>query len=70
MNELLNKEISVIVDGMQNAVGGVLVSFDDNFLVLETRTGNTIRIPHTKVASILTKTDGGNNNEKNDTFKR
>jgi hypothetical protein len=60
---LRNKEISVIVDGMQNAVGGVLVSFDDTFLVLESRTGNTIRITHTHVASILTKTDGGTKDE-------
>ena len=64
MKELLNKEISVIVDGMQNAVGGVLVSFDDTFLILETRTGSTLRIPHTHVASILTKTDRGTNNGK------
>lgn len=57
--ELLGKEISVIVDGMQSAVGGVLVAYTDTFLQLETRTGKTIRIPHTRVCSILTKTDGG-----------
>jgi len=69
MEELLNKEISVIVDGMQNAVGGILVSYNDNFLILETRTGNTLRISHTHVASILTKTDGGNNNERHESIR-
>ena len=61
MNELLNKEITVIVEGLQKPCGGVLVSFDDRFLVIETNTGNTIRIPHAKVASIMTRTNGGTN---------
>lgn len=64
MNELLNKEITVIVDGLLKPCGGVLVSFDSTYLVIETRTGNTIRIPHAKVASILTRTNGGTNGRK------
>lgn len=65
MNELLNKEITIIVVGLERPVGGVLVSFDDSYLVMETKTGNTIRIPHAKVASIMTRTrtNGGTNNE-------
>ena len=65
MNELLNKQITVIVEGLQKPCGGVLVSFDNNYLVLETNTGNTIRIPHAKVASILTRTNGGTNGRDN-----
>ena len=61
MNELIGKEISIVVEGMQSAVGGILIACDDTFLILETRTNNTIRIPFTKVCSILTKTDGGTN---------
>jgi len=61
VNELLNKEITVIVDGLQKPCGGILVSFDNTYLVIETNTGNTIRIPHAKVASILTRTNGGKN---------
>jgi hypothetical protein len=59
MNELLNTEITVIVDGLQKPCGGVLVSFDKTYLVIETKTGNTIRIPHSRVASIMTRTNGG-----------
>jgi len=57
MNELLNREITVIVEGLQKPCGGILVSFDDRFMVLETDSGNTLRIPHAKVASILTRTE-------------
>ncbi len=64
MNELLNKEITIIVEGLQKPCGGVLVSFDNTYLVIETNTGNTIRIPHSKVASIMTRTNGGTNNGK------
>ncbi len=59
MNELLNKEITVIVEGLQKPCGGILVTIDGDYLVLETNTGNTIRIPHAKVASIMTRTNGG-----------
>lgn len=65
MNELLNKEITVIVDGLQKPCGGVLVSFDNTYLVIETNTGNTIRIPHAKVASILTRTEARTNGRNN-----
>ena len=63
MNELLNKEITIIVEGLQKPYGGVLVSFDNTYLVIETSTGNTIRIPHAKVASIMTRTNGGTDDE-------
>ena len=59
MNELLNKEITVIVEGLQKPCGGVLVSHDDRFLIMETNTGNTIRIPISRICSILTRTKGG-----------
>lgn len=62
--DLLNRQITIIVEGLQKPVGGVLVSFDYAFLVLETNTGNTVRIPHGKVASILTRTEGSNNGDK------
>lgn len=65
MDELLNKEITIIVEGLQKPCGGVLVSFDNTYLVIETNTGNTIRIPHAKVASILTRTNGGTNGRDN-----
>jgi len=64
MKELLNKEITIIVEGLQRPCGGRLVSFDGTFLVLETGTGNTVYIPQTKIASIMTRTNGGTNVRK------
>jgi hypothetical protein len=64
MNELLNKEITVIVEGLERPCGGVLIDSDINYLIIETNTGNTIRIPHNKVASILTRTEGRNHGQK------
>ena len=61
MNELLNKEITVIVEGLNKPCGGILVSYDDRFLIMETNTGNTLRVPVTRICSILTRTNGGTN---------
>jgi hypothetical protein len=69
MKELINKEITVIVDGLQRPCGGILVALDNDYLVIETNTGNTIRIPERKISSILTKTQHGGTNEREQSIR-
>jgi hypothetical protein len=64
--ELINKQISIIVNGLERPCGGKLVSFDNDFFVLEADTGNTLYIPQNKITSILTKTEG----IKNERFRK
>jgi hypothetical protein len=65
LQDLLKKEISVIVDGLNRPCGGVVLDVTETLITLKPSTGNhnLIIIPISKIASIM-YTDRGTDNGK------
>lgn len=73
LKELIGTSISVIAHSLAHPVGGILKVVGEDYILLMPSTGDasSVIIPTKNIASIMFKrNNGGNNNEKNETFKR